>query len=72
MDLPEIDPIKKYVLGMALASTALTPEREITAFFYRDWRSVYSRYESDLRQLRKGLMNGSLPPGDANARRRMH
>lgn len=38
--------------------------RPIDAFVFRDWWSLYSRWEYDLRDLRKALRAGAQPGGD--------
>ncbi len=38
--------------------------RPIDAFIFRDWWSLYSRWEFDLRDLRKALRDGLEPGGD--------
>jgi hypothetical protein len=41
------------------------PWRPLKIFLYRDWWALRSRYESDLRQLCKGVADGNLiEPGD--------
>ena len=57
MDLPDTALVQKYQAAMDRASAPSPPgcNRPVTAFFYRDWWSVFSRYESDLRQLVRGL-----------------
>jgi hypothetical protein len=42
--------------------------RPITAFIYRDWWSVYSRCEYDLKDLRKKLADPTFPAGGDMAR----
>ena len=71
MDLPDTALVQKYQEAMDAASAPAAPGcgRPVTAFFYRDWWSVYSRYEFDLRQVARGLRQG-LPPGEAVPRAR--
>jgi hypothetical protein len=64
LDLPATDMVQRYDLAMNRASSE-GPHccgRTVSAFFYRDWWSVSSRCEYDLRQLRRGLAKG-LPQG---------
>jgi hypothetical protein len=65
MDLPDTALVQKYQAAMDKASAPQVPgcNRQVTAFFFRDWWSLHSRYEFDLRQLIIGLQKG-LPSGE--------
>jgi hypothetical protein len=66
-DLPEIGCVTEHIARLK----ALPVEdccglpRPIDAFIFRDWWSLYSRWESDLRVLRKALRQGLELGGDA-------
>jgi hypothetical protein len=70
MDLPDTTLVQKYQAAMDKASAANPPgcNRDVTAFFFRDWWSLQSRYEADLRQLLRGLQQGLLPAAGNRAR----
>jgi hypothetical protein len=72
MDLPSTALVQKYEAAMEKARAARPPgcNRQVTAFFFRDWWSLHSRYEWDLQALLSGL-NQDLPAGGAQARTRV-
>lgn len=72
MDLPDTALVQKYQAAMDRASTPHSPgcNRQVTAFFFRDWWSLHSRFEFDLRQLRRDLQQKQLPAAGAEARLR--
>jgi hypothetical protein len=71
LDLPDTALSSRYRDAMAMASSCQPGgfEREVTAFFFRDWWALQSRYEFDLRQLSRGLHEG-LPHADQQPRAR--
>jgi hypothetical protein len=71
MDLPDTALVEKYQIAMRKASSPrpLGCHRYASAFFFRDWWSLHSRYEFDLRQLLNGL-GQSLPAATEDARMR--
>ena len=67
MDVPNIALVQQYEQVVATASGA-PPDgcgRPVRAFFFRDFWALQTRYEYDLRELARGLANGSLQPGGA-------
>jgi hypothetical protein len=69
-DLPPILALEE--LNEALSKTPVSSccgvPREITAFVFRDWWGVYSRYDFDLSELRRELRQTRLPPAEDQPR----
>ena len=65
-DLPPIGCVTEHTVQLkALPVEACCGlPRPIDAFIFRDWWSLYSRWEFDLRDLRKALRDGLEPGGD--------
>lgn len=72
MDLPDTTLVQKYQAAMDKASSSQSPgcNRQVTAFFFRDWWSLHSRYEHDLRQLLHALRQPDFPAADRQPRTR--
>jgi len=72
MDLPDTTLVQKYQAAMDKASSSHSPgcNRQVTAFFFRDWWSLHSRYEHDLRQLLHALRQPDFPAADRQPRTR--
>jgi hypothetical protein len=72
-DLPDLKLVRVHgeLIRKAPAQACCGSPRVVTAFFYRDWWSVYSRYEYDLRELCQKLARGELPPGEDRPRARL-
>jgi hypothetical protein len=72
MDLPDTTLVQKYQAAMDKASSSHSPgcNRQVTAFFFRDWWSLHSRYEHDLRQLLHALRQPDFPAADRQPRAR--
>jgi hypothetical protein len=72
MDLPDTSLVQKYQAAMDKASSPQSPgcNRQVTAFFFRDWWSLHSRYEYDLRQLLHALRQPGFPAADRQPRTR--
>jgi hypothetical protein len=72
MDLPDTTLVQKYQAAMDKASSPQLPgcKRQVTAFFFRDWWSLHSRYEHDLRQLLHALRQPNFPAADMQPRTR--
>ena len=70
MDLPDTTLVQKYQASMDKASSSQSPgcNRQVTAFFFRDWWSLHSRYEHDLRQLLHALRQPDFPAADRQPR----
>lgn len=65
-DLPEIDCVTEHntrLKTLPVEACCGVP-RPIDAFIFRDWWSLYSRWEFDLRDLRRALANGLVLGGD--------
>jgi hypothetical protein len=70
MDMPDIGCVRDHKIHLKEAPflEECCGSRQLTAFIYRDWWSVQSRCESDLRGLRKALADNSLPKGGDSPR----
>jgi hypothetical protein len=69
-DLPPIGCVSEHTAQLkALPVEACCGlPRPIDAFIFRDWWSLYSRWEFDLRDLRRALRDGLEPGGDVARR----
>ena len=68
-DLPEISCVVEHnrrLKSLPVEACCGVP-RPIDAFIFRDWWSLYSRWEFDLRELKRAIARG-LPAGDETPR----